>query len=288
MSVSLRALAASVWAGWYREFGWTNPAGSFVIRTLPPVASVLALVLIYGVGQSTAGFPADPSRLAMLLVGGALFAHIAAYSWVATLAIAEGKWTYVFQSVFISPKSATPYLAGRTLASFITSAITTSIALIVGYFVASALFRTAIPFTINLVTISLFVVALVVNILASMGLGFMLGAYSIYSTKFEWALPTYISGLMMLFSGAIFPIALLHHPISDIAGALPFTNFINASRDALIPYAVQQQTGAAPNYAVDLGYSLIGGLIFLAVGLYFFRRAENHGRRKGVLDRKAV
>src|SRR5215831_5303111 len=235
MSVSLRALAASIWAGWYREFGWTNPAGSFVIRTLPPVASVLALILIYGVGQTTAGFAADPARLAILLVGGALFAHIAAYSWVATLAIAEGKWTYVFQSVFISPKSATPYLAGRTLASFITSAITTTIAMTVGYFVAGALFHTSIPFTINPITVSLFLLALVVNILASMGLGFMLGAYSIYSTKFEWALPTYISGLLMLFSGAIFPVTLLGHPIGDIAAVLPFTNFISASRDALIP-----------------------------------------------------
>src|SRR5437879_13708810 len=110
---------------------------------------------------------------------------MSASSSVATIAVAVRKWTYVYHSVYLSPKSATPYLAGRTIASFITSATTSIIALTVGFFVAGALFpANQIPFNITFVTVPLFVLALVVNIFASMGLGFLLGAFFIYSTKF--------------------------------------------------------------------------------------------------------
>jgi len=287
MSTTLRALAAAIWAGWYRDFGWINPLAGLFLRTIPPIASVLALVLIYGVAKPGASLdPNFGSQIAFLLVGGALYAHIAAYSWVATLAVAEGKWTYVFQSVYISPKSATPYLAGRTIASFITSATTSIIALTVGFFVAGALFpANQIPFNITFVTVPLFVLALVVNIFASMGLGFLLGAYSIYSTKFEWALPTYISGVLMIFSEALFPTSILPAPLRDFANILPFTNFIRASRQALLPPPLY---GSISLYLSDLGLCFLGGIVFLAVGLGAFRLAENHGRRKGVLDRKAV
>jgi ABC-type polysaccharide/polyol phosphate export permease len=251
---------------------------------LPPVASVLGIVLIYGVALSGPGVSPNPQYIAFLLVGGALYSHIAAYSWVATLAIAEGKWTYVFQSVFISPKSATPYLAGRTLASFVTSAITSMLALTIGWLVASSLFPASpIVFNITIVTVPLFLLALVVNILASMGLGFMLGAYSVFSTKFEWALPTYISGLLMLFSEALFPVRFLPtKQLQDFAGLLPFTNLMRAARAAILP------GGTLASYSWYLGLCLIGGIIFFAIGLVTFRFAENYGRRKGVLDRKAV
>src|SRR5881628_721259 len=91
MSTTLRALAAAIWAGWYRDFGWINPLAGLFLRTIPPIASVLALVLIYGIAKPGASLdPNFGSQIAFLLVGGALYAHIAAYSWVATLAVAEG------------------------------------------------------------------------------------------------------------------------------------------------------------------------------------------------------
>ncbi len=287
MSNTLRALRASIWAGWYRDFGWVNPAAGLFLRVIPPTASVLALVLIYGTAAVNLGIPLQADHFAFLIIGGALYAHIAAYSWVSSLAIAEGKWTYVFQSVYISPKSATPYLAGRTLASFLSSATTSVVALVVGYYVTIAIFPSAgpIPFNITIFSIPLFMLALLVNILASMGLGFLLSAYSIYSTKFEWALPTYISGLLMIFSGALFPVTVLPHPIQDFANFLPFTNFIRASREALLgPPAY----GSISAYTSDLGLCLLGGLVFLALGLETFKLAENRARRLGILDRKAV
>ena len=115
-----------------------------------------------------------------------------------------------------------------------------------------------------------------------MGLGFLLGAYAIFASKFEWALPTYVSGLLMVFSGALFPVTLLPHPVSDAANVLPFTEFIRAAREVLLP------GGSLSSYAGYLGLSLLGGIILLGLGLLAFKYAERRARRLGVLDRKVV
>src|SRR5881397_3465560 len=205
-----------------------------------------------------------PFQLGYIVIGATLYAHISAYSWVPTLAIAEGKWTFVFPQVYVSPKSSPPYLAGRCLAAFASSTVTSIASLAVTVVISSQLFGVSIPLVITPLSISLFGVALIVNILASMGLGFLLGAYAIFASKFEWALPTYVSGLLMVFSEALFPVSLLPGPLSQIANVLPFTEFIRAARAAMIYNDVS-------SYFYFLGLSAIGGLILLFAGLLAFR-----------------
>src|SRR5205814_7173504 len=84
-------------------------------------------------------------------------------------------------------------------------------------------------------------------------------------SKFEWALPTYVSGLLMVFSEALFPASLLPHPFSDVGNVLPFTEFIRASRAVLLPQ------GSISSYFYYLALSFVGGSILLAVGLLAFR-----------------
>ncbi|OLD44711.1 hypothetical protein AUI51_01060 [archaeon 13_1_40CM_2_52_4] len=199
-----------------------------------------------------------------------------------TLAIAEGKWTFIFPQVYVSPRSSPPYLAGRCLAAFASSTVTSITSLAVVVVVSSLLFGVAIPLVVTPLSISLFGVALIVNIFASMGLGFLLGAYAIFASKFEWALPTYVSGLLMVFSEALFPVTLLPHPFSDVGNVLPFTEFIRASRAVLLPLG----NITSPFYY--LGLSFTGGLILLIFGLLAFKYAERRARRLGVLDRKVV
>ena len=276
----LRIIIASIWVGWHREFSWTNPIAGLTLKTIAPIASVLTASTVYWLGSSAArSFSA--SQLAYILVGAALYLHVAAYSWVPTLAIAEGKWSYVFTHVYMSPKSSPPYLAGRCLASFVTSTITSMVSLVAAYFISLLIFNTAIPVLVTPVSITLLSLALVVNILASMGLGFLLSAYAIFASKFEWALPTYVAGLLMIFSEALFPVSVLPHPLSDVANVLPFTQFIRAARDVLIYDNLS-------SYLFHIGLALVGGLVFLALGLLAFRYGENRARRLGVIDKKVV
>jgi len=261
---TIRAVVASIRVGWYREFNWTNPFLGFSMRTAGPLAGVIAASTVYSVGASAAG-KFNPSQLAFILLGAALYAHVAAYSWVPTLAIAEGKWTYVFPQVYISPHSSLPYLTGRTLASFVSSTLTVIVSIVLSFYVLSSVFRT-----------------MLVNILAALGLGLLLSAYALFATKFEWALPTYVAGLLMVFSEALFPVSLLPRPLSDIANVLPFTEFMRASRQAMI------QGGSVYSYFSYLGLSVLGGIIVLALGYLAFRYAENRARRLGVIDKKTA
>ena len=281
--MSLRAMVASIRVGWYREFNWTNPLTGFSLRTVGPLASVIAASTVYYVGSTNNVPPSfEPSRLAYILIGAALYAHVAAYSWVPTLAIAEGKWTYVFPQVYISPHSSLPYLTGRTLASFVTSTMTVLVSLVLSFYVLSSVFHTNIPFMVNPLSVSLLFLAMLVNIFAALGLGLLLSAYALFATKFEWALPTYVAGLLMVFSEALFPFSALGWPLSAIANVLPFTEFMRASRQAMI------QGGTVYSYFSYLGLALLGGIVVLVMGFLAFRYAENRARRLGVIDKKTA
>ena len=280
--MSLRAMVASIRVGWYREFNWTNPLTGFSLRTVGPLASVIAASTVYYVGSTNNIPPSfDPSRLAYILIGAALYAHVAAYSWVPTLAIAEGKWTYVFPQVYISPHSSLPYLTGRTLASFVTSTLTVIVSLVLSFYVLSSVFHTNIPFIVTPFSVGLLFFAMLVNIFAALGLGLLLSAYALFATKFEWALPTYVAGLLMVFSEALFPVSFLPHPVSDVANVLPFTEFMRASRQAMI-------YGDMHSYFSYIGLAVLGGIIVLALGFVAFRYAENRARRLGVIDKKTA
>ncbi len=280
--MSLRAMVASIRVGWYREFNWTNPLTGFSLKTVGPLASVIAASTVYYVGSTNNIPPSfDPSRLAYILIGAALYAHVAAYSWVPTLAIAEGKWTYVFPQVYISPHSSLPYLTGRTLASFVTSTLTVIVSLVLSFYVLSSVFHTNIPFIVSPLSVGLLFFAMLVNIFAALGLGLLLSAYALFATKFEWALPTYVAGLLMVFSEALFPVSFLPHPVSDVANVLPFTEFIRASRQAMI-------YGDMQSYFSYIGLAVLGGIIVLALGFVAFRYAENRARRLGVIDKKTA
>ena len=276
----LRALTASVWMGWQRDLGWTNAAGGLAVKTVAPIGSVMTVALIYWLGATVAG-TFDAERMAFVLVGAAMYSHVAVYSSVQPMAISEGKWTNVFTHVYISPGSALPYLAGRCLASFCTSAVTSLVSLLVAYAFVADVLATHVQVAFTPASALMLAVAMVLNIPGTMGLGFLLGGYTIFASKFEWALPSYVSGLLMIFSGALFPVTMLPWPLSSAAEFLPFTQFIAAARDALV-------YGSLSAYLPHLAYALAGGVLLFALGAAAYRAAEGRGRRLGFIDRKSV
>ena len=275
-----RAVFAAAWMGWQREMTWTNPALSLFIKTVAPTATVLTAAAVYWFGSSAAGmFTAE--RLAYIVVGASLYAQVGAYAYVPTAAIAEGKWSNLYQQVYITPTSSIPYVAGRCLASFADSAPVVVISLGVAFYASQTLFGANPSLQVSAESIAMVAVALVVSLPAALGLGYVLGAYSIFVSRFEWALPSYVSGLLMIFSEALFPASVLPYPFSLIAQALPFTYLMRAARAALIYDSWKV-------YLTSMFYLIIGGLVFLTVGILVFVQAEHSARAKGVLDRKVM
>jgi len=276
----LRSILASAWMGWQREMKWTNPALSLFVKTVAPTAAVLSAAAVYWFGSSFVGL-FTTERLAYIIVGASMYSQVAAYAYVPTSAIAEGKWSNLYPQVYITPTSSMPYLAGRCLASFADSLPVIAISLVVSYYVSYALFGSPPSITVSLGSVLMIGGALILSIPAALALGYVLGSYSVFVSRFEWALPSYVSGLLMIFSEALFPVNILPYPLSLIAEIVPFTYLMRASRAALI-------YNSWSLYLSSMGYLALGGIIFLLVGLIIFRLAEKSARVKGFIDKKVM
>ncbi len=277
--ISFRSLFASAWMGIQHDLAWTSPPAALVLRTVAPFASAMTVSIIYWFGVTQSGRTFDPAILAFVLVGSTLYAHVASYAWVPTIAIAEGKNLSVFPHIYLTARSTAIYLAGRALSAFAISSTTSLAALAIAYYVLSGILNTSIVLRVDPASLLMLAVALFANIPAALGLGYFLGAYSLYASKFEWSLPGYVAGLLMVFSGALFSTSILPWPVSTGASYLPYTLFIRAARDALI-------YGNFGDYVYSLGLCIVGGVALLLVSLWVYLAAERRARRDGVLDRR--
>jgi hypothetical protein len=281
--IGVRPLFASAWMGLQHDLAWTTPALSLVLRAVAPFASAMTTCLIYWFGTHfSPSLIFDPSRLAFVLVGSTLYAHVASYAWVPTTAIAEGKNLSVFPHIYLTSRSTAVYVAGRTLSAFVISVTTSVLALALAYFALSSFLGTSIPLLVTPITVLMVALALVANIPGAMALGYFLGAYSLYASKFEWSLPGYVAGLLMVFSGALFTPNILPWPISAGAIALPYTQFISAARDAIAPSLLNP----ASAYSGAILECVAGGVVLLLVSLAVYFAAEKKARRDGVIDRR--
>ncbi len=197
---NLRSLYAATWMGLQHDLAWTTPALSLALRAVAPFASAITVSIIYWSGSTAGGTnfsTFDPQRLAFVLVGSTLYAHVASYAWVPTVAIAEGKNLAVFPHIYLTARS------------------------------------TAV----------------------------------------------YVAGLLMVFSGALFPPTILPWPVSAGATYLPFTQFIAAARVAIVP-------GLPGDYLYSLLLCIVGGFLLLAVSLWVYLLAEKKARKDGAIDRR--
>ena len=276
----LKGIYAAIWMGWQREMKWTNPALSFLIKTVAPTAAVLGAAAVYWFGSSFAGL-FTPERLAYIVIGASLYAQVGAYAFVPTSAIAEGKWSNLYPQVYITPTSSIPYLAGRCLASFVDSAPVVAISITASYYASYTLFGAAPTILVSLMSILMVTAALLLSLPAALALGYILGSYSIFVSRFEWALPSYVSGVLMIFSEALFPASILPYPLSLIAEALPFTYLMRASRAALI-------SDSWTLYVNSMAFLALGGIILFAIGIVAFSYAERSARARGFIDKKVM
>lgn len=279
--MNFRSIYASAWMGIQHDLSWTSPGLSLALRTVAPFASAMTVSLIYWFGSTYSGghVAFSPEKLAYVLVGSTLYAHVASYAWVPTIAIAEGKNLSVFPHIYLTARSTAGYVAGRTFSAFAISTVTSLGALAVAYYVIGSFLSTTIPITVSPLGVLMLGAALLANIPAALGLGYFLGAYSLYASKFEWSLPGYVAGFLMVFSGALFPPSILPWPISVGAAYIPFTQFIAAARFALVP-------SLGGDYLYSLLLSVVGGFLMLGVGLWVYFLAERKARKDGVIDRR--
>ncbi len=264
--------------GIYHDLSWTNPMLSIMLRAVYPYSSIMTSCLIFTVGSKAASKFTDVGLL-YVMIGAFLYMHFASYAWVPTLAIGEGKNLFVFQYIIITKASSKFYLAGRTFSSFVVSILTATIGFILSYITMGSIVGHFPQLSLGPYSVvSIFAISLL-NIPASLGLGYILASYALYASKFEWALPAYIAGMIMILSGALFPVTLLPYPVSFVAQYIPFTEFIRAARDVLL-YSNMS------DFLLSITTGFAGGLILLLIGYFVYEYSEEKARKVGALDRR--
>ena len=276
-----RAVFASIWIGWQREIGWTNPGLGLLMIGVAPAATVLSVALVFWVGASNGqtGSLSMGAGLAYVIIGASLYAQVGQYAWVPNSAISEGKNNGLFTQVYMTPTSSVPYLVGRCLASFVDSLPVVAISFGLAFYASASLLGQQLPLTLSPLSIAMVMLAMLASFPAAVGLGLILGAYSLFASKLEWALPSYIAGALMIFSEALFPLSVLPWPLSVVGQFVPFTYLMRASRAALLDPAAQ-------GYFVNLGECVLTSVVALVLGLAAYRWGETRAREKGFLDRK--
>ena len=108
--------------------------------------------------------------------------------------------------------------------------------------------------------------AILVSIVATLGLGAWLAALNVKYRDFRYVIPFFIQVLFFL-SPVIYPISLLKYPVLQyILACSPMLAAVELFRYPL--------TGVFPD-AYFLGISLLSGVVLLAIGVLYFKRTED-------------
>jgi ABC-2 type transport system permease protein len=123
-----------------------------------------------------------------------------------------------------------------------------------------------------------------VVMLAMMGL--ILAAVSLLVVRHSGFIADGVSGVLFLFSGAIYPLEVLPKWLQPVGYAMPITYWLELMRRSLIGSVAQ----AFPTLARFSNLELLGilvalSLVFGLASIYIFRICDLRARERGLIDR---
>ncbi|WP_376791649.1 ABC transporter permease [Thermoflexus sp.] len=272
-------LRTAAWLGWQIESNWTDPFLFMVYSVVKPIASVLILILMYKVvAQADFNHP----LFAYLYLGNAFYIYVGAVlTGISQVLVIDREEYGVLKYFYIAPIPPEAYLVGRGVARMATGTIAVAITLLFGLLV----FR--LPLQISGAGGLLFLIAMVLGMLAMIGLGVGLAGATLLAARHVWVIGEAVAGALYLFCGAVFPLEILPPFLRPLGYVLPLTYWLESIRRALLgPSAVRFPTFAGWSEAQLL--LVLGGMTMLSLALGFglYRLAERKARQQGAIDRE--
>jgi len=120
---------------------------------------------------------------------------------------------------------------------------------------------------------------LILGIICFMAIGFILCGINIMTSRVQFMLSEYVSGILYLFGGVVFVPEILPAWGQLISNALPITYFLQIMR-----FSMLQQ--GAPDIQATLVYLVVTMIATVFLGVAVFRVSEYKARRDGLLDKK--
>lgn len=276
----LRAVKQAIWLGWKVETNWADPLVFAIYYLIRPLAGLLMVGFIFLVGSVSAGGALNPQYFAYMFIGNSFFIYVVQIMMTMTMLIHEDRAHYeVLKHIYLSPGSLAWYIFGRTLNGVMNASVSLLLTLGFGVAVFQGLLGVQIPINWLQIDVPLLALSLILGIACFIAIGFILCGINIMTSKVQFMLSEYVSGILYLFGGVIFMPQILPSWGQAISNALPITYFLR-----IVRYSVLRQSGFAVQ--TDLLYLVLTMFATIMIGLGFFKVAMYKARRDGLIDKK--
>jgi ABC-2 type transport system permease protein len=275
----LRAIKQAMWLGWKVETNWADPLVFAIYYLVRPVAGLLIVGFIFLVGSVVTG-AVNPVLFTYLFIGNSFFIYVMQVMMTMTMLIHEDRSHYeVLKHIYLAPGSLSWYIVGRALNGVMNASI--SLLLTLGMGVAIFQFGLGINIPVNWLAANWGVLALglLLGIVCFMGMGFILCGINIMTSKVQFMLTDYVSGILYLFGGVVFLPSFLPLWGQYISNALPVTYFLNLIRFSFLPEA-------GFDVQLNLLYLVVTMIATVLLGMLVFKAAMYKARRDGLIDKK--
>jgi len=273
-----RGFASATRLGWTISSNWTRPFVFLIYTVLRPVSGALILVVMYRFITGSRG--STVAYLSFLVTGTAFWGLV--QNGLAGLAngMSEDRGFYrMLKYVYLAPLPFPLYLVGRGLAQLAVALVSAGVVLSLA---TIALHLPIDPLRVNYPMLAL-ASALAMAAVLSIGLTYgllLLGARDSHGYGEIGAQVLYIA------SGAIFPIAVLPHPLAAAAALSPLVYWMELVRRSLLGGQALRMFPDLSDGTVLLRL-LLTAAATVVLAAFAFGWADRNARRRGLIDQEA-
>jgi ABC-2 type transport system permease protein len=275
----LRTVKQAVWLGWKVETNWADPLVFAIYYLIKPIAGLLIVGFIFLIGSVVSGV-VDPGLFLFLFIGNSFFIYVVQVMMTMSMLIHEDRAHYeVLKHIYLTPGSLQWYIVGRALNGVMNASV--SLVLTLGSGILVFQYGLGIPVQIDWlgVDLGLLSVSLLLGIGCFMAIGFVLCGINIMTSKVQFTLNEYVSGILYLFGGVVFLPEILPQWGQVISNALPITYFLR-----IVRFSFLHQAGF--DVQTNVLYLVLTMIATILVGIVIFRVAMYKARRDGLIDKK--
>jgi ABC-2 type transport system permease protein len=275
----LKVVKQAIWIGWKVETNWADPLVFAIYYLIRPLAGLLIVGFIFTIG-SAAGGAFSPEYFAFMFIGNSFFIYVVQIMMTMSILIHDDRAHYeVLKHIYLSPNSWSWYIIGRALNGVLNASISLVLTLGFGVLIFQGLLGVQIQINWVGIDFSLLALSLVLGIICFIAMGFVLCAINIMTSKVQFMLTEYVSGILYLFGGVVFMPEILPSWGQIISNALPITYYLRSIR-----FSILHQP--ASSIQTDLLYLALTMIATIIVGFAVFKIAEYKARRDGLIDKK--
>ena len=273
-----RSFKIAAWLGWQITSNWTDPLLFAIYSIIRPISRAAILVVMYGV--ITQGNFTNP-LFPYIFLGNAFYTYVFMVMNGVSWAVIDDREHYkTLKYMYVAPIRIPVYLLGRGVAGFLTASLSVIITILAGVLFLHVSFDPAQADWL------LFFVSLVIGVVMLAMMGLMLAAVSLLVVRHSGFLADGVSGVLFLFSGAIYPLEVLPKWLQPVGYAIPITYWLELMRRSLIGNVAQAFPTLARFSSLELLGILVGlPIVFGVASVFIFQACDRRARERGLIDR---